>query len=89
MRASPDRRSWVVRVGVEWQEAKQEEWTRMLAEPAGPGDTQRAVEWHGPASHRGLCWAVTGLAEEGQGGRQGGQSGGRCRRGCCRNSDEK
>lgn len=40
MRASPDRRSWVARVGVEWQEAKQEQWTRMLAEPAGPGDTQ-------------------------------------------------
>lgn len=28
MRDSPDRRSWVTRVDMEWQEEKQEKWTR-------------------------------------------------------------
>ena len=65
-------------------EAGEVDEDRMLSEPAGPGDTQRAMEWHGSASCRGLCWVEMRVAEEGQGGRQGGQSGG-----CYRNSDGK
>ena len=44
MRHSPDRSSWVTRVGVEWQEAKQEKWTRsgccldpQVLDPVSPG----------------------------------------------------
>lgn len=57
MRDSPDRRSWVTRVGMEWQEVKQEKWTgpgccqdpRVLATPNEP--------WSGVDLHHGEACA--------------------------------
>ena len=43
-------------------EAGEVDEDRMLSEPAGPGDTQRAVEWHGSASCRSLCWVEMRVA---------------------------